>query len=213
LFSIPNLIISPNNWPSDNSKPRSSRLHPQPGDLSQFLANQSARYLDANAHGMYTNPILTAALYEGKGGTILFDNHIDPSDLETSMKAIVMVEPPGALRSYVVYANESKNPKEDNYLRQLRFVSFFAMEHLFRAISHEQAEKLPLQPWLLTEAVRDFVQSERQFWGTGFGAPKLERLFGGNANSAREELSFGLQVENVYHGVFRLWSRAWLVTK
>ena len=36
---------------------------------------------------------------------------------------------------------------------------------------------------------------------------------GGDGDYAVEELSFGFMLENEYNQVYRIWSRAWLVTK
>ena len=41
----------------------------------------------------------------------------------------------------------------------------------------------------------------------------LAGMFGGDGDDSREKLSFGRMVENGYHHVYRIWSRAWLVTK
>ena len=38
-------------------------------------------------------------------------------------------------------------------------------------------------------------------------------MFGGDGDWAKEELAFGCMVENVDLGIYRIWSRAWLVTK
>jgi hypothetical protein len=35
--------------------------------------------------------------------------------------------------------------------------------------------------------------------------------FGGDGERAKESLAFGFMVENAYYGVYRIWSRAWLV--
>jgi hypothetical protein len=42
---------------------------------------------------------------------------------------------------------------------------------------------------------------------------KLTGTFGRDGDWAREALCFGFTVENAFHGVYRIWSRAWLVTK
>ncbi|MEI9999893.1 MAG: hypothetical protein WDO13_12425 [Verrucomicrobiota bacterium] len=42
---------------------------------------------------------------------------------------------------------------------------------------------------------------------------QLRGTFGGDGDWAKESLCFGLLVENNDLGVYRLWSRAWLVTK
>lgn len=39
------------------------------------------------------------------------------------------------------------------------------------------------------------------------------RRFGGDGEWARESLAFGFLVENQYHSIYRIWTRAWLVTK
>ena len=49
------------------------------------------------------------------------------------------------------------------------------------------------------------------FFRAGQG-DRLRGLFGGDGDFAREELAFGFMVENDYHHVYRIWSRAWLVT-
>jgi hypothetical protein len=51
-------------------------------------------------------------------------------------------------------------------------------------------------------------------WGTSsFEDKGLYKKFGGDGDMKREELAFGLIVENEYYGIYRIWSRAWLVTK
>jgi hypothetical protein len=42
---------------------------------------------------------------------------------------------------------------------------------------------------------------------------RLSGTFGGDGYWAKESLCFGFLVENNYRGVYRIWSRAWLVTK
>jgi hypothetical protein len=41
----------------------------------------------------------------------------------------------------------------------------------------------------------------------------LYGAMGGDGDWAKEELCFGFMMENEYHGVCRIWTRAWLVTK
>jgi hypothetical protein len=42
---------------------------------------------------------------------------------------------------------------------------------------------------------------------------ELSGTFGGDGDWAQESLCFGFMIENAYHGVYRMWSRAWLITK
>lgn len=71
-----------------------------------------------------------------------------------------------------------------------------------------------MPPTILTmaEAMWAFVEHEKKEWGTFWGE-KLETTFGGDGDFAREDLSFGFMIENADEGIYRIWSRAWLVTK
>ncbi len=68
------------------------------------------------------------------------------------------------------------------------------------------------QPHPLGEIAWQFLENQRERWGSGFSS-RLSGLFGGDGDWAKEELCFGFMVENGYNAVYRLWSRAWLVTK
>lgn len=45
------------------------------------------------------------------------------------------------------------------------------------------------------------------------GAPNLSGAMGGDGDYAKEKLCFGLLVENPFGHVYRIWSRAWPLTK
>jgi hypothetical protein len=64
----------------------------------------------------------------------------------------------------------------------------------------------------IAAAIEQFIAAERERWGTGMSSA-LRGTFGGDGDWAKESLCFGLMVENPYYGVYRVWSRAWLVTK
>lgn len=212
-FTLEPLVISDNAWPNSNSELGINSYRPHPGDLSKFLAFKGPTYLGAGYHEQYNNPMLAAPPADDQGGTVYFGNGADRDDIAATMRLIDMVDPPGAPKRFVIYAAESKKPGEEQYLRQLRFVSHLAMVYEFHAVREREDSQLPVQTVTLEEAVWLFIQSERKEWGTFFASsPKLDGLFGGDGHYAREELSFGLQVENT-DGVFRLWSRAWLVHK
>jgi hypothetical protein len=53
----------------------------------------------------------------------------------------------------------------------------------------------------------------KYLFGTFFGGPRIEGKMGGDGDFAREMLGFGFMLENDYHEISRIWSRAWLVTK
>ena len=212
MFQVEGVAFIPNDWPD---LPHLGGEHyPHPGDLSRF-ASFVYRYLGADSHNRYTNPMLNAPQDSGTGGVIYFENSLTRADLEGAMNTMGMVAFPGTPYNYVVYAREAEKPGEEKYLRQLRFISTLAMTHDFHALTDKEEREIHLKTLRvpLVDVVWNFIQGERAEWGTGFGAPKLDRLFGGDSHYAQEELSFGLMVENSHTGIFRLWSRAWLVHK
>jgi len=213
VFTLPLVTISDSDWPNDNSELGVNNYRPHPGDLSRFLAFQSQTYLGAGYHERYNNPMLAAPSSEAAGGTIYFHNDIRREDLAGVLRALDIKDPPGAPKKFIVYSATSHKPGEDQYLKQLRFVSHFAMIYGFHAVKEREEAGLPTQELTLEEIIWLFIQNQREEWGTSFTSPKLDRLFGGDGWNAREELSFGLQVESDYNRVYRLWSRAWLVHK
>lgn len=74
------------------------------------------------------------------------------------------------------------------------------------------AERYTSTANLIGDLVWTFVQSQQQVWGI-YNTSQLSGVMGGDGDWAKEALAFGLMVENAYHGVYRIWSRAWLVTK
>jgi hypothetical protein len=83
---------------------------------------------------------------------------------------------------------------------------------LFAALSSEECSALPPQNSTLGDALWAFIQHQQEALGNGY-SHKLEGMLGGDGDWARETLAFGFMVENAYQGVYRIWSRAWLVTK
>jgi hypothetical protein len=67
---------------------------------------------------------------------------------------------------------------------------------------------------MMAEYVARFVGEQRRKWkepDDGDFPRSLDGRF--NGDGAREALCFGLMVENPPCGVYRVWSRAWLVSK
>jgi len=213
MFNLPPVIISPNDWPQSNFELGSTNYRPHPGDLSRFLAFQGQTHFGAGYHERYNNPMLAAPSSEAAGGTIYFHNDVRREDLAGALHVLDIKNPPGAPKKFIVYSTISSKPGKEQYLRQLRLISHFAMIYSFNSMRENEATGLPTQELSLEEVIWLFIQNQREEWGTSFGSPKLEGLFGGDGHYAREELSFGLQVESDYFRVYRLWSRAWLVHK
>jgi hypothetical protein len=202
------LRIYPSVWPG-------KQLSTQPGDLSLFVlpGNNACGY----QNGMQSNPFTDAPKTEGAGGIIYFDNDIAREDLDALMRMWGRCSnkswPP---KDYTAFIAESKQPSQEGYLAQMRIVDKFGLRHLFSALTDAEDMQFPEQELNLVEALWRFIEHERNRWGTSFTedeAKGLAGLFGGNGDYAREQLSFGLMLENGYYDIIRIWSRAWLVTK
>lgn len=114
-------------------------------------------------------------------------------------------------KSYAVFCGRASDPKEENYLMQMRIVSCFAPRFIFHALTSSEADAFPDQNLTIDELVWFFIEHQQQEWG-GRGS-ELSGVMGGDGDWAIEKLSFGFMVENDHHKVYRIWSRAWLVTK
>lgn len=201
--------VSPPLWPEH-------KLEIQPGDLSKFVPYGNGVYGYQDRKG--NNPFTSAPSQEACGGVIYFGNGVSKADFEALMR-IMEVQPGYAVKpskDFAVFTAESKQPGKDGYLAQVRVVSKFGLRFMFGALTDAEYEQFPEQEMTMVEALWSFIQQERKRWGTSFqqdGEKGLEGLFGGDGDFAREELSFGFMLENDYHHVYRIWSRAWLVTK
>lgn len=155
------------------------------------------------------NPFKEGPIHESSGGVLFFDNGVAKEDFLALSRMLDIPEG----KDYAAFVSTSETPGEDGYLSQLRIVGKFGMKYLYNAISNREYHVFPEQELTIPQALYAFIDSERHKYGTFFGEPKLEGKFGGDGNYAREQLSFGFMVENEYFGVYRIWSRAWLVTK
>jgi hypothetical protein len=153
------------------------------------------------------DPILDAPVNDATGGVIYFDGDVDSRQL-ASVRSLLEVR--DRLTGYAVFGAESTNPPKDRYLSQIRIVDFGAM-NLFGAVP--DADDRPWeQPIDVATLIDAFVAAQRQIWGEGMSTA-LSGTLNGDGEWAREKLAFGFMVENAYNGVYRLWSRPWLVTK
>ena len=210
------VMICPADWPAGAAV--------APGDLTRFapigLAMSPPPVVmpwdnanDAMPRGEFYgaaarsgDPFQDAPINEAGGGIVYLSGTIDTATLR-SMAALLHVF--SEETRYAVYASESKRPGEDRYLAQIRIVRIAAMLPLFGAhpgaATHAQALSIG-------ELLAAFVQAQQQHWNAA-SSSALEGLLGGDGDTASEGLGFGFMVENGSNGVYRLWSRPWLVTK
>jgi hypothetical protein len=213
------ITISPSKWPGKT-------LEAQPGDMSIVVPaglgisgpfplrpwddpltadpGQYYGFQQRTGHPLHDAPTNTAS-----GGVVYFDDGCEPADLVSLCRLLSLQT---QLKDYAAFVEESDNPQRDRCLVQLKIVSRFALQYLFRALDKEEYEQFPEQPLSVSELLTAFVQDQQEQWGCGMNA-SLSGCMGGDGDWAKESLAFGFMVENDYHGVYRIWSRAWLVTK
>jgi hypothetical protein len=214
------VTIAPAIWPG-------APLPLQPGDLSQFtplglglgaplVMRPWDKLEDVGRQGDYYgldgrtgNPLLDAPLSGSSGGTIYFDSSPNRADLEATLR-LLTVQMDNT--EYAIFLADSADPGQDRVLTQIRLVSSFALGALFGAKASEETIHLTKQPLAIGEMIWKFIEDQQREYGAGYSS-QLDGLFGGDGDWAREKLAFGFLVENEYQGVYRLWSRAWLVTK
>lgn len=186
---------------------------PRADDLSQFTPGGEGLY--GFSPQTIPSPFLGAPATAAHGGVVYFDNDITRQDFEAMMRALgVTRRGDKPIRDFGHFHAESKNPGKEGYLTQVRTVSRFGLQYLFRSLNEKAYESFPLQDLDLVTSFWLFIEAEKQRWGTFFGdSPELAGKFGGDGNYSREELCFGFMVENDYYRVYRIWSRAQLVTK
>jgi len=192
--------ISPELWPG-------KELKIQPGDLSQFAPYGNGIYGYQNSS---LEPIKGDPPQEETAGLIYFGNRVKREDFDGFLRMMnVRTED----KDYAAFVQESSNPVKDRYFRQMRLMSKFGLRFMFSAINDEEYDSFKEQGLTIGEALETFINYEKEKYGTSFGDPRIEGKMGGDGHLAREELSFGFMLENEDHQVYRIWSRAWLVTK
>jgi len=182
-------------------------LKVQPGDLSKFAPHGNGVY---GYQAQSFEPISGDPPQEETGGIVYFGNRVKRADFEGFLR---MMNIHAEDKDYAAFAKESCDPIKDRYFKQIRLISKFGLKYLFGAIDDREYNAFKNQELSVGEALLEFMKAERGRFGTSFGDPRIEGKMGGDGDYAREQLSFGFMVENAYYQVYRIWSRAWLVTK
>lgn len=213
--------VYPSNWPEEK------KLEVYPGDLECFaipgvgisgpfpirpwgnpVEDDPSEYYGFQP--IKGHPIKDASRNEPSGGIVYFHGTPGRDDFFSLIKLLGVRS--GAM-DYAAFVDHSNMPVEDNYLIQMRLVSKFALKYVFHAIEEENYDSFPDQRINIGDALWNFIQDQQDRWGTSMGSRELDGVMGGDGDFAKEELAFGMMVENEYNGIYRIWSRAWLVTK
>jgi hypothetical protein len=191
------------------------------GIQNRILSATDLNKMAAQGNGIYglqkqkINPFQVSPSQEPTGGVVFFDNDVTKDDFFALTRVMGIKESPKPEHAnrYAAYFAESQFPKDDGFLCQLRLVDRFGLQFYFNELDNAGYNYFPAQELSQTEAYWAFIEQQKSKWGTAFDSPELNGKFGGDGNWAREQLSFGLMMENSYHSISRIWSRAWLVTK
>lgn len=206
----PDFVVLPADWPGKNHE------GPLPSDASHFvpqgLAMSAPRIVTPysggpepsyyGGAGTLTHPVKSAPLNDDAGGVVYFSRHMAPVEL---IQALDLFGFRSLETDYALFLAASKQPREDNFLELMRIISLPALRHFYRC----DTSGLAVQTHNAGEAVTRFLEWQAEKWS----GSALAGLLGGDGDWAKERLAFGLLVENSYWGVYRVWSRAWLVTK
>lgn len=216
----PEVTILPADWPG-------KKLRVMPGDLTQYIPQGlglggpvivrpgdtlESAFAAPGFYGMdapSSDPIKAAPTQEPGGGVIYFDDGATDQEI-AAMLSLMRVS--SLFTSFAVFAGSSENTLRDRYIEQVRIMSHGALRHFFGPFG-EDAPPLLDQPVNFGNYVLTFIRQQEKKW---VGFPKgndLHGRLGGDGDWAKESLAFGFLVENSYWGIYRLWSRPWLVTK
>ena len=222
MSSIDSFVkVYPREWPEDKE------LELYPGDLEKFAVpgvgisgpfpiRPWGNPLEDDPSDFYSfqritgHPIKDASKNEPTGGVLYFGGTPRKEDIEALYRLLNVRT---HLKDYAAFVEHSLDPVEDRYLVQMRIVSRFALKYLFRALDGDDYESFPAQKRDIGEVLWQFIEDQQDTWGTGMNSYNIRGTMGGDGDFAKEELAFGFMVENEYHSVYRIWSRAWLVTK
>ena len=113
-----------------------------------------------------------------------------------------------AAADYAAFLARAANPLEERFLTQVRLIRKPALVGIYHALSPDETRLFPDQRLTIGELVPTFVAGEREHWNARPvqsspaepGGPRLQQA-----------LAFGFMVENAHYGVYRIWSRVWLL--
>jgi hypothetical protein len=112
-----------------------------------------------------------------------------------------------ASADYAAFLARAADPLEDRYLTQLRLIRVPALIGVYQALSPDETRLFPDQRLTIGELVPAFIADERQRWNARPSQPAAAP----GEPRVQQDLAFGFLVENAHYGVYRIWSRVWLL--
>jgi hypothetical protein len=188
-------------------------LSVQPGDLQRFAPSGLAD-LDLQAGHVPTqasrrdrpaDPLRAAPLTEPSGGAAYIQGNPTPADLAALMR---LLRVDAAAADYAAFLVRAADPLEERFLTQLRLIRVPALVGIYQALSPDETRLFPDQRMTIGELAPAFIADERQRWSVRPVQPATTDPEGPRVQQA---LAFGFMVENAHYGVYRIWSRVWLL--
>ncbi|MCR9123196.1 MAG: hypothetical protein NXH91_13085 [Phyllobacteriaceae bacterium] len=154
------------------------------------------------------DPLLSAPLTDVAGGTIYFAG----ASVDRLGDVLEIMGVRSSRRDFLAIASQSRRPTQSRYLDQLWLISALAGRSVFGLDGEEHRHE---QSLTLEQAVTGFVERQVGKWTEPAEtfSRQLDGMLGGDGEYAREALGFGFHVEDGFHGVYRVWSRPWIVLK
>ena len=198
--------IYPPTWPG-------KVLPVQPGDLQLFAPSGVVDLGLApgreSAHDSHrdrpADPLRAAPLTEPAGGAAYLHGEPKPGDLASLMR---LLRVDAAAVDYAAFLVRAADALEQRYLTQLRFVRVPALVGIYGALSADETHLFSDQRLTIGELVPAFVADERRRWDARSARPPTT-----DPDELRFQpaLAFGFMVEKAHYGVYRIWSRIWLL--
>ena len=185
----------------------------QPGDLRLFapsgIVDLDLRGGGLPRHHNYSNrpadPLRAAPLTEPAGGAVYIQGQPTAADIAGLMR-LLRVETAAA--DYAAFLARARDPLEDRYLTQLRLIRVPALVGIYQALSPDETRLFPDQRLTIGELIPAFIADERRRWDARPLQPSKAEP---GEPPLQQALAFGFLVENAHYGVYRVWSRVWLV--
>jgi len=155
----------------------------------------------------HSQPLLDAPITEPTGGTLYLDGEPNAEDLAATLRLLGV---PAAATDYAAFVSHVQKPAEERYLTQVRIVRRVALAALYDVLSEADLRSFPRQKLTVGGLIAKFIETEQQRWGTSLST-QLSKCFTNPGQRFCATLAFGFMIENAFYGVYRIWSRAWLV--
>lgn len=153
------------------------------------------------------HPFSGAPVTEAGGGIVYFDENCQQQDIEALLRLMGVR---GQRKEFAAFVQEATNPQQ-RYLTQMRIVSGPALQYMYQIPDGPEFQALTEQSLTVSEVIWKFIEHFRSEHEAG--RYSVDGALDGDGDTAYESLAFGFFVENAYHAIYRLWTRAWLVTK